>query len=99
MIAAIMGIIKEITAAIRKTIFKLVRLKTRLIIGGPMVIPTMIMVPCTAIKLARCSRGTKDVTMTCWLGKFSPWAIPNKTVGIRQSHILGIIGTIATAKA
>jgi hypothetical protein len=96
---AIMGIIRANTAETRKTTFKLVRLKTRLIIGGPMVIPTMIMVPCTDIKLARCSRGTIDVAMTCWPGKFSPWAIPNKIVGIRQSHILDITGTITTAKA
>ena len=60
----IMGIIRAIRAAIRKVTFKLVRLKTSPIIGGPMVMPNIIMVPCMDIKLARCSKGVMLAAMT-----------------------------------
>ncbi len=71
-IKAIRGIIRAIGAAIRKVVLTLVRLKISPIMGGPMVIPSVIMVPYMALKPARCSKGATDVAMTRWQGRFNP---------------------------
>ena len=86
---AITGTTRATGTATKKVVFRLVRLKTNPIIGGPMVIPSIIIVPCKDIKLARYSIGATPAAMTRWLGKFSPWAIPKKIVGSRQNHRLG----------
>ena len=98
-ITAITGTTRATGIATRKVIFRLVRLKTSPIIGGPMVIPSIIIVPCMDIKLARYSKGATPAAMTRWLGKFIPWATAKKIVGIRQDHRLGIKGVIAIARA
>lgn len=71
-IAAIIGIIRAIRAAITKVTFRPVKLKARPIMRGPMVMPNGIMVLCMAIKPARCSKGATPAAMIRWLGRFKP---------------------------
>ena len=98
-IAAIIGIIRAIRAAIKKVTFRLVRLKTRPIKRGPMVIPKGVMVPCMAMKPARCSKGATPAAMKRWLAKFIPWATPKRIVGNKHNHKVDNTGIIAMAKA
>jgi len=96
---AIMGIIRAIGAAIKKVTFRSVRVKASPIIRGAVVIPSRTIVRCIPIKPARCSKGATDTAMIRWLGKFSPWAIPKRIVGNRQSHRLDTKGIITMATA